>query len=489
MDALTHPATLAFAIDRARPVPLTTQITATLRTAILDGQLEPGARLPSWLDLAAQLGVSRGTVKAAYESLEDEFLVVPSGAAGTRVAQLRASKASATPTAEPIRIAPPLSEIEHGFFQRPLPFQMGVPAQDAFPAKLWARLRTRAVREDAGAPVGVPDPRGRPELRAQIAANLAITRGIHCHPDQVILTSGYKNGLCLTLLVLQLQGRRAWVEDPGYPIARMALEFAGLDIVPVPVDGEGLDIASGMALAPDAAVAIVTPGQQAPTGVTMSNRRRKELIAWAERHGGWIVEDDYLSELQLGGRAAPALMAGDTSERVIHVGTFGKTLSPALGLGFVVAPLSLAERFGEVAACLNPAPNLTTQLAVADFIADGHFLRHLRQMKALYKARRDGLRDRLAGHDAPESFAGLAMVLRLPKGVDDVALSREAVRHGIAPAPLSVWRHDRSKADPGLLLCVTNLRGNVLDRACDTLERLIAGLAPPDTSLSTLVEA
>lgn len=110
-------------------------------------------------------------------------------------------------------------------------------------------------------------------------------------------------------------------------------------------------------------------------------------------------------------------------------------------------------------------------------------------MKALYKARRDGLRDRLAGHDAPESFAGLAMVLRLPKGVDDVALSREAVRHGIAPAPLSVWRHDCSKADPGLLLCVTNLRGNVLDRACDTLERLIAGLAPPDTSLSTLVEA
>jgi len=489
VDASNHPATLAFAIDRSRPVPLTTQITATLRMAILDGQLEPGARLPSWLDLAAQLGVSRGTVKAAYESLEDEFLVVPCGAAGTRVAQPRTSIVPPTPNAEAISIAAPLSEITRSFSERPLPFQMGVPAQDAFPAKLWARLRTRAVREDASAPVAAPDPRGRPELRAQIAANLAITRGIHCHPDQVILTSGYKNGLCLTLLVLQLQGQRAWMEDPGYPIARMALEFAGLEIVPVPVDAEGLDVARGIAMAPDAAIAIVTPGQQAPTGVTMSAERRKELIGWAERHGGWIVEDDYLSELQLDRRAAPALMAGDASERVIHVGTFGKTLSPALGLGFVVAPLPLAQRFGEVAACLNPAPNLTTQLAVANFLADGHFLRHLRQMKALYRDRRNGLCARLNGYAMPKSFAGLAMVMPVPKDVDDVVLSREAFRHGIAPAPLSVFHHDRSKAAPGLLLCVTNLRGNVLERACDTLEKLLGGASNGNMRRSDLVEA
>ena len=456
---------LTIAIDRSRPVSISEQITSNLRDAIVEGRLEPGARLPSWLDMATQLGVARGTVKAAYERLADEDLVIPSGAAGTRVAELRASLPAAAPTSIPR----PLQGVELGFYLKPLPFQMGVPAQDAFPAKLWSRMRTRAVRDDAMAPVGMADPRGHPQLRAQIASYLAIARGIRCLPDQIFLTNGYKNGLCLTVLTLGVFGRSAWMEDPGFPMARTGLELAGMKTVSVPVDAEGIIVERGVALAPDAAIAVVTPGQQAPTGVALSPRRRRALLDWAVREDAWIVEDDYLSELQLSGRAAPAMAGSDPHGRVIHIGTFGKTISPALGLGFVVAPLSLAARFGEVAGYLAPAPNSTTQLALANFIADGHYLRHLRHMKSLYRDRRDALLAHLGDDCGADASAGLAVLKRLPKGADDVALAARALDLGIAPVPLSIWSDDRANADPGLLLGVTNLCPRQLAKACNTL--------------------
>uniref|UniRef100_UPI0035CB5451 MocR-like pyridoxine biosynthesis transcription factor PdxR n=1 Tax=uncultured Sphingomonas sp. TaxID=158754 RepID=UPI0035CB5451 len=459
---------LAIVIDRTRSLPIAEQITTNLRDAIVEGRLEAGARLPSWLDMATQLGVARGTVKTAYERLIDEALVISAGAAGTRVAELPIGP----PPATPVEIARPMQGLERGFYLKPLPFQMGVPAQDAFPAKLWSRMRTRAVRDDAMAPVGPPDPRGHPDLRAQIASYLAIARGIRCLPDQIILTSGYKNGLSLAILTLQAQGRTAWMEDPGFPMARRALELAGLKVANVPVDAEGIQVARGVELAPDAAIAVVTPGQQAPTGVALSPQRRRELVAWAEREDGWIIEDDYLSELQLSGRAAPALAGANPNGRVIHVGSFGKTLSPALGLGFVVAPLSLAERFGEVAAFLNPAPNPTTQLALAGFLAEGHYLRHLRHMKSLYRERRDALVGCLGPGVGIEAFAGLALLMRLPDGADDVALAARAVDLGIAPIPLSIWSWESART-PGFLLGVTNLRPGHLEKACDALRQLV----------------
>ena len=460
---------LPIKIDRTRATPITEQITSNLRDAIVDGRLEPGSRLPSWLDMATQLGVARGTVKSAYERLIDEDLVVSSGASGTRVAD----------TPMPLRpmpkvhIASPLQGIEGGWYLKPLPFQMGVPAQDAFPAKLWSRMRTRAVRDDAVAPVGMADPRGHPELRAQIASYLAIARGVRCHPDQIILTSGYKNGLGLALLALQVHGRKVWMEDPGFPLTRMALRYSGLEIVNVPVDFEGIDVARGIELAPDAAVAVVTPGQQAPTGVTMSPRRRQELVDWAAREGAWIIEDDFLSELQLSGRAAPALAGAFPDGRVIHIGTFGKTFTPALGLGFLVAPLSQAAHFAEVAACLSPAPNATGQLAMAAFLAEGHYLRHLRHMKSLYRERRAGLHAHLGPGIGSDAYTGLAIRLRLPEGIDDVALATRALELGIAPLALSRWSSDPASAPKGFLLCVTNLRAEHLEKSCAALRQLI----------------
>jgi GntR family transcriptional regulator/MocR family aminotransferase len=463
------PGGLRIRLKRTASSSLTEQISQTIRAAILDGRIEPGARLPSWRDLAAQLGVARGTVRAAYERLADELLVATSGPAGTHVTE---QPPRATTTAAIESVAPVPSKLP-GPGAAPLPFEMGVPAQDGFPIKLWTRLVARAARADAAAPTRNPDPCGVLELRVQIAGYLALARGIRCTPAQIIITRGYRDGLNLAIRTLRVEGGAAWMEDPGYFVARAALTLAGMRPVPVAVDEHGLDVQQGLAMAPDAALAVVTAGQQAPLGVTMSIGRRRALLRWAMQSGGWIVEDDYLSELQLKGRAAPALLAMDPAARVIYVGTFSKTISPALGVGFIVAPPALAARFAEVAACLAPAPNAMIQLAVAEFVREGHYLRHLRRMKRLYAERRDALRTCLGDLAGVEAMAGLALVLRLPPGSDDVTIARAALARGLAPAPLSKWYASDSGRTPGLLLGVTNLSETELQPACDQLRALV----------------
>jgi GntR family transcriptional regulator/MocR family aminotransferase len=469
MNGGTEVQKIDLAVDRSTSQSLTDQIYIGLRAAILQKQITPNSRLPSWRDLAAQLGVSRGTVKAVYDRLTDDLLIVAAGASGTRVVD--DPQQVAPPPA--ITIARPLQGIVRGYNLVPLPFQMGIPAHDAFPAKLWARLRTRALREDAHLPASNVDPRGNIELRTQIASYLGVARGISCVPDQIILTTGYRGGLDLAIRTLGVEGRKVWMEDPGFPITRMGLVLARMTPVSVPVDDEGIDVSIGIERAGDAAMAVVTPGQQAPTGVVLSKARRRQLLDWAAESGAWVIEDDYLSELQLRGRAATALASQDPHGRTIHIGSFGKTLSPTIGLGFVVAPASIAARFGEVAACLAPAPNTTTQLALTGFLADGHYLRHLRNMKRLYTARRDALAKRLGNDAGIEVMAGLAMMLKLDAETDDVALARRAFEHDIAPMPLSVWYQDPAHRVPGLLVSVTNLQDRSLEKACASLQTLI----------------
>lgn len=467
-------------VDRDGSQTLAAQIHGAIRAAILDGRLTAGDRLPSWRDLAARLGVARGTVKAAYERLIDEQLAVGMGAAGTRVSGWSPSPAvsSAGPVATPAPIGPP----DQG--PPPLAFQMGVPAQDAFPRTLWSRLLARAARDAALVPAGYPDPRGDPVLRREIAASLAIARGMRCSPDQVLITAGYAGALGLTVHALRLWGGTAWMEDPGFPQTRQALELAGMTITAVPVDGDGLRVTDGMRLAPDADLAVVTPGQQAPLGMTMSLERRLALLDWARRRGAWILEDDYLSELQVKGRAAPALASLDGTSldgagRVLHAGTFSKTISPALRLGFLVVPPDLAAPFAEVAARLAPAPAAPVQRAVAAFMADGHYLRHVRRMKRLYAARRQALVDTLAplaaaGGMRIAATAGLSLVVRLPDGADDIALARRARLVGLAPTPLSPW-YRRGEGAAGLLLGVANADERHLAAECQRLVILGAG--------------
>jgi GntR family transcriptional regulator/MocR family aminotransferase len=297
---------------------------------------------------------------------------------------------------------------------------------------------------------------------------------MQCHPDQIIVTSGYRQGLMLALTALRVRGRKVWIEEPGYPLGRRALELTGAVIEPVLVDAEGLRVEDGIASAPDALLALVSPGQHAPLGVTLSPARRRALLEWAVATGAWIIEDDYLGELQLDGRAAPALAAGEGAERVIHIGAFSKTMSPALGLGFVVAPRSVAERLVEVAAVLAPAPNRTTQLAVTEFLEDGHFLRHLRQMKALYAERRSRALTHINAFLPGTLTAGLGLIAPLPLSADDSAIVSIARARGLAPSALSAWYLCRSHVQRGLLLSVTNLRTDNIDAACETLAEIVA---------------
>lgn len=464
-------ADLPIHLDRVGKTPLAAQIYGAIRDAIETGRFASGARLPSWRDLAAQLGVSRGTVRAAYERLINEQFVVGRGPAGTRVAN-RPSPSS-TPKWSPE--APPLPELFHDFGTAPLAFQMGVPSQDAFPFKLWSRVLTREARRAAAAPVSYPDPRGDPDLRKEIAAYLGIARGIRCTPSQVIVAGGFSGALGLAVRGLQLEGKTAWMEDPGFPLTRTALGLAGMTVAPVPVDEEGLDIAGGLRSAAGAALAVVTPGQQAPLGMTMSLPRRLALLAWARKNDAWIIEDDYLSELQLKGRAAPALASLDHGGRLLHIGSFSKTISPALRLGFLVVPPELARRFGDIAACLAPAPTAAVQCAVADFLREGHYLRHLRRMKRLYAARREilvrCLREVESDSMKVEATAGLVVVTLLPESASDVDVALRALPYGLAPAPLSSW-YMQSRARQGLLLSVTNLNERRLPADCRRLVEL-----------------
>lgn len=461
---------LSIRIDRSARTPVAGQIAAAIGAAIHDGRLTPGARLPSWHDLAAQLGVARGTVRAAYDSLRDQQLIVTAGAAGTRVARqalpARTAAAAERPATAPARRV------------APVPFQVGVPGQDVFPFKTWSRIMGRAARAAAAQPLAYPDPRGEPVLRGAIAAYLGIARGIACHPSQVFVANGYAAALGLALLALRLDGRTAWVEDPGYASARDVLLHYGVTPTPVPVDAEGLDVAAGVARAPDALLAVVTPGQQAPLGMTLSLARRHALLDWAAARGAWIVEDDYLGELQLQGRATPALAARDRAGRVLHIGTFSKTISPALRVAFLVVPPALAPAVAEVADVGAAAPAPAIQFAIEEFLRDGHYLRHLRHMKRVYAERRTALGAALRGLGLPHAEAGLSVLLPLADGVDDAALAARARASGLAPSPLSWWRAPGSLGPGGLLLGVTNVSPAQVPAACALLAGLLRDAVP-----------
>ncbi|MGT2500724.1 MocR-like pyridoxine biosynthesis transcription factor PdxR [Bradyrhizobium guangxiense] len=461
---------LRLELDRSAKTPLAEQIHKGIRTAIESGLLAPGARLPSWQDLAVQLGVARGTVRAAYEKLASAQLIVAARATGTHVADrprfpMRRDKAPA-----PGSFMKMYQELTAG----PAIFQMGVPSRETLPATLLARMHARAARVEMSAPAIYPDPRGEPDLRREIAAYLALARGIECAPSQVIMTSGFSGGLGLALRVLGLEQKsKVWMEDPGFPFTRHGLGLAGLSINPIAVDADGIDVDYGLQHAPDAALVVVTPGQQAPLGSTLSLARRARLLDWATQTKAWVIEDDYLSELQLKGRATPALASLDRAGRVIHIGSFSKTISPALRLGFVVAPAALASRFAETAACLAPAPGRAVQLATADFMREGHYLRHLRRTKRAYAAQGDALLRYLRPRTANVAIAGLAAVLRLPDRASDVAIAREAAPLGLAPTPLSLWYASKATSRPGLLLGIATAPLKRIEMASDRLLEII----------------
>jgi GntR family transcriptional regulator/MocR family aminotransferase len=470
---MSEPTPLPISLNRRLSEPAYRQIYERIRAAILSGSILPGTRLPSWNGLALQLGVARGTVKAAYDWLAGEGYVETQGAAGTIVrsdlkalstrqvasrSRLRgkAGKARTSATTAKSRLNSLQPE-----YRGDLPFQMGTPALDAFPRKLWTRIVSQCARQVTPADMTYDNPMGYRPLREAVASYLIVARGIVCTADQIIITSGYSGALQLICHALLESGDRVWVEDPIYFRALGLLQLAGARIVPVPVDREGLRVDVGVAQAPDAKLAVVTPSHQSPLGMPLSLSRRLELLDWAVRNRRWIVEDDYYGEFNLTTRPAPALCSLDEGGRVLYAGTFSKTLLPSLRVGYLVIPPAALDQFQRVAFSLLPSPPTLTQQTVAQFMAHGHFGRHMQRMRRLYAERRQSLVKALHAEfgdtlriDSEDT--GLHLVAYLPARSDDVALASRAFAAGLAPVPLSTSTI-RTRRDPALLLSFANI--------------------------------
>lgn len=374
---------------------LARQLYQALRERILDGRLRGGSRLPASRDLAALLGVSRNTVTRAFDQLYAEGYVAGRVGAGTFVAQLDGQRPQARPGAGATLATEPLRRLEVHHLAPPLggaprAFRIGVPAFDLFPFETWARLSARFWRRPSPARLGYGDPAGDPTLRELVAAYLRSSRGLNCDASQVVITCGAQQGISLCAQLLVQPGDRVAVENPGYRAAGHAFAVAGAQLCGVAVDGEGLDSAA-LARIEGCRLAYVTPSHQYPSGVTLSLARRLELLAWAERRDGWIVEDDYDSEYRYNGTPLAPLAALDRQGRVLYVGTFCKIAFPALRLGYLVLPPALAEAFARRRALDMRHSDIGSQAVMAEFIAAGHFQRHVRHMRQAARARRDAL--------------------------------------------------------------------------------------------------
>jgi GntR family transcriptional regulator/MocR family aminotransferase len=456
-------------LNREHKVSITQQIFLGMRSAILNGSLERGARLSSWQDLSVQLGVSRGTVKRAYDLLKDQGLIITKGRGGTWVA----TELPEVPAERGSPLGTPQG-LFYDFEEMPQYFQLGVPAQDQFPSKAWHGAWRAAIAVESARPQIYPDPRGLSSLRREVAGYLATARGLSCHPSQVFITSGFAGALGIVLGAMGFRGSKAFVEDPGFPRTRHALQQAGVETIAARVDQEGIRLPIEES---DARLAVITPGQQAPLGMTLSDARRAEVLSWANATDAWIIEDDYAGELQLAGRASPALAADDRFGRVFHIGSFSKTLNPGLRLGFLVVPPALTDLFATFVGHLAPAGSVVAQQAVQNFMAGGHFYRHLRRMKTLYARRKALLVENLRREIHPgvtcEFDGALSVRLFLPHSIDDVAIAAEAQKAALGVLPLSPWFQSRPVAR-GLLLGISNVRDRSVREKCQMLSRVMA---------------
>ena len=447
-------------IELDRRQGLTRQLYEALRQRVLDGRLVSGTRLPATRDLAAALSISRNSVVRAYDQLYAEGFIESRVGDGTYVAQLPTAKKLSTKVSTGLStgLSPALStkwanlpqdldsEVIHsgGLAQiktnhlpqppagPPRAFRVGVPAFDLFPFEVWAKLNGAFWRKPDLEQLCYGDPAGDGRLRGLIAAYLRSSRGMQCTAEQIVITSGAQQAISLCAQLLVERGDGVAVENPGYRAAGHAFALAGGKLHGVPVDGEGIDCQMLNTLQ-GCRVAYVTPSHQYPLGVVMSLARRLELLAWAERTGGWIIEDDYDGEYRYSGAPLSPLAALDRSGRVLYVGTFGKVAFPALRLGYLVLPVGLVDAFSRRRAVDMRHSEVSTQAVMAEFMAAGHFQRHIRRMRRAALSRRNALLSgwpsELPGVDnLPNTAAGLHLTVR----VDSLAREHQLVEQARA---------------------------------------------------------
>jgi len=444
-------------IDPASDQPLYRQLYDGLRQSILEGRLRPGLQLPSTRHLASELAIARNTVIAAYEQLTLEGYLDTTVGAGTLVARtlpedlLEVGRPKGrTTTPPPAKMLSKRGEALAAVRRKVVgyqgdqarPFQHGLAAIDEFPSLLWSRLLARHARDARHAVMGYEIGAGLPALRDAIADYAGAARGTICTPDQIIVTTGAQAALDLAARMLLDPGDRVWHEEPGYLGARGAFMGAGATIETVPVDAEGMKPDDAMANATPPRLIYVTPSHQFPLGSTLSLARRLALLDYAARSGAFILEDDYDAEYRFQGRPIASMQGLDRTGSVIYMGTFAKTLFPALRIGYLIVPPHLADAFTAALRNTGMAPAAVIQAALADFIAEGHFAAHVRRMRHLYAERRACLIAALEDDLAPwlrvaPGEGGLQLAALMHPRADDLAAARAADQVDVSVTPLS----------------------------------------------------
>ncbi|MBK8006513.1 MAG: PLP-dependent aminotransferase family protein [Gemmatimonadetes bacterium] len=472
------------------PSPLYTQVYREIREHILSGVLRPGARLPSARTLAADLGVSRNTIEAAFLQLGAEGFITRRVGAGTTVASSMGESApfrarprrAGTPRAEAPRSAAlrlsargtlitecGLAEIAGDHPAGPCATEVA-----GFPVRTWNRLLARRARRAGIAPFQAADPAGLPALREAIADHVRVTRGVRCEWRQVIVVTSTQQALDLCGRLLLDPGAVALMEDPGYRGTRAALLAAGAEVRGVPVDGDGVD-PEALAAHPGARLLYVTPSHQYPLGVTLTLARRLALLRWAAATGAWILEDDYDSEFRYDGRPLASLQGLDPEGRVIYLGTCNKVLFPGLRLGYVIVPPGLVAPFTAARRISDGFSPPLVQAVLADFISGGHFAAWLRQARQHYAACRDALVASITTQWGPAvtlgpSDTGLHLMAHLPDGAPDAAIAEAATAQCLGVLPLTRY-----------LAAPSRRRGLLLSYVAGTPARIpadVAALAP-----------
>jgi GntR family transcriptional regulator/MocR family aminotransferase len=442
--------------DRGSPEYDHRQLYTILQTGIRDAVLAAGSRLPPTRLLAQALGIARNTVVHVYEQLALEGYVQAGVGRGTFVADLgprlarpplpvtagaaTAGRSTLSRRGAQLVQAAGAASLQWGAFTP------GVPEVRMFPSAVWSRLQARMWRSAQPQQLSYATGAGEPSLRQALAEYLQGTRGVACTAEQIVITSGTQQSLHLVAQLLADPGDSLWLEDPGYWGARSVFRAMGLKLVP-----------SARQLRTPPRAMFVSPSHQYPTGAIMSHGRRQQLLDYAAVHGVWVVEDDYDSEFRYGARPLPALQGLDTHGRVIYLGTFSKTLFPALRLAYLVLPPDLVAGFTRALNELYREGQTPQQLVLARFMAEGHYTSHIRRMRSVYGARHDALIHAIRHHfgDALPVIggdAGLHLVLGLPPGLDDQAVVERIARAKVMARPLSLYHMQLPARARGLLL-------------------------------------
>ena len=464
-------------INRNSPVPLHAQLVSAMRDSILSGELTPGERILSSRELQMHLGVSRNTVVEALSQLHAEGYLVTERGVGTFVAHnvlrqkpMRNDNAAKFELPSDASAYLSVEDLASNAWET-RPFRPGVPAIDLFPLSQFRRSLNAVLPTLLH--VDYPDPQGEASLREAIVQRLRQTRGMGCTPDQVFIVSGTQSAFAAISRILLTKGDVAIVEDPGYPNVRGALLAQGIQLHPAGVDESGIDIESFTVRR--ARLVYVTPSHQYPTGAVLSLDRRLALIEWAEQRDAWIVEDDYDSEFHYVGKPQPALCALAEGQRVVYIGTMSKALSPALRLAYMVVPKALVRMFRAYVTVAGGVPDALMQNALAHFMENGHFGRHINRVRKTYDQRRLFVAKAFQNDDRlrlRDSGAGLHFVVELPSSIPDKIVSARAQEADVIAPALSRYYYANPPQN-GLLIGYASSGLPAAERALKTLKRIL----------------